>query len=217
MPSVSDHFHRLSDPGAFLFTLPDLVANNTISASGADVLGAIAASGRSFLVHALPQNAGKSTLTEAILAEVPPSAPRHEFYGTEPEAAALAASPTRGYLLVAEMGHRGRPGYLANEEVARVFELVHDGYALASSLHADSVEEVFDVLRRSGVPASVAVAVPYLVKVRVLGNPRDPSVQRVVESIHEISPSDDGYDDAVLYEWDGLSALDADPARHLST
>jgi len=191
-----------------LFTLPDLVANNTISTTGADVLGAIAASGRSFLVHALPQNAGKSTLTEAILAEVASTAQRHEFYGTEQEAAALAASPTRGYLLVAEMGHRGRPGYLANEEITRVFDLVRDGYALASSLHADSVEEVFDVLRSNGVPTSAAVAIPYLIKVRVLGNPRDPSTQRVVESIHEITPSaDGGYDDAVLYEWAGLSSV----------
>jgi type IV secretory pathway ATPase VirB11/archaellum biosynthesis ATPase len=189
-----------------LFTLSDLVANNTISATGADVLVAIAASGRSFLVHALPQNAGKSTLTDAILAEVPDTAPRHEFYGTEEEAAALAASPTRGYLLVAEMGHRGRPGYIANEEIVRVFDLVHGGYALASSLHADSVEEVFDVLRRNGVPTSAAVAIPYLIKVRVLGNPRDSSAQRVVESIHEVTPSaDGGYADAVLYEWDGLS------------
>jgi type IV secretory pathway ATPase VirB11/archaellum biosynthesis ATPase len=189
-----------------LLTLPDLVANNTISTKGAEVLGAIAASGRSFLVHALPQNAGKSTLTEAILAEVPSTAARHEFYGTEHEAAALAASPTRGYLLVAEMGHRGRPGYLANEEIVRVFDLVHNGYALASSLHADSVEEVFDVLRRNGVPTPVAAAIPYLIKVRVLGNPKDSSAQRVVESIHEIRPSDDGgYDDVPMYEWDGLS------------
>lgn len=206
-----------------MFTLSDLVANNTISATGADVLRAIADSGRSFLVHALPQNAGKSTLTDAILGEVPATAPRHEFYGTEEEAAALAAAPSRGYLLVAEMGHRGRRGYLANEEIGRAFDLVYDGYALASSLHADSVEEVFDVLRSNGIPTSVATAVPYLVKVRVLGNPRDSSARRVVESIHEITPSGDGgYEDALLYEWDGLAAAnlapaaDVPPERHRS-
>ncbi len=201
-----------------MLTISDLVANATISAAGADVLRAIAASGRSFLVHALPQNAGKSTLTDAILAEAPVIVPRHEFYGSAEEATALAASPTRGYLLVAEMGHHGRRGYLANEEIVRAFELVHDGYALASSLHADSVDEVFEVLRRNGVTTSVASAIPYLVKVRVLGNPRDASAQRVVEAIHEITPSSDGgYDDAVLYEWAGLAtAVDQPHSRHPS-
>lgn len=160
-------------------------------------------------MHARPQNAGKSTLTQAMLAAVSSTVPRHEFLGTVREAAELAASTTRGYLLVAEMGHHGRRGYLAGDEIVRAFDLVRDGYALASSLHADSVDEVFDVLRRNGVPTSVAAAVPYLVKVRVLGNPRDSSAQRVVEAVHEITPSAEGYDDTVLYEWDGLATAEA--------
>ena len=195
-----DHPHA----AARAFSLDDLVANGSISAAGAEVLRTVAHSGRSFLVHARPRNAGKSTLTNAILAEAPASLPRPEFFGTEDELAALSAVPAVGYLSVAEIGHRGRPGYLAAEEVVRLFALVAHGYSVASSLHADSVDEVFDVLASNGIGRDQAATVPYLVKIRVLGDPDDDSATRVVEAIHETGISATGeVTDALLYQWDG--------------
>jgi len=183
-----------------------MVANQSISDDGAVLLRAIAATGRSFLVHARPRNAGKTTLVQAIVAEAPASQPRQDFYGTEREAVALSAARTRGYLLVGEIGHRGRPGYLAGAEVARLFHLLADGYSVASSLHADSVDEVFDVLQDNGVdPATAAAAVPYLIKIRVLGDPDSQSAARVVEHIHEITSGDDGPASSLLYQCDALS------------
>ena len=130
-----------------MLTLRDLVANRSITDEGAEVLRSIGAAGQSFLVYALPRNAGKSTVTDAIVAEAPESLPRLGFYGTEDEAAALSAAPARGYLQVGEIGHRGRRGYLADDEVVRLFGVLSAGsYSLASSLHADTVDGVFDVL-----------------------------------------------------------------------
>ncbi|HEX3811699.1 MAG TPA: hypothetical protein VHX59_02560 [Mycobacteriales bacterium] len=187
-----------------MLTLQDLVSNRSITDNGADVLRTIGAAGHPFLVYALPRNAGKSTLVEAILGTAAPDLPRHEFFGTEAEVTSLCASPAHGYLLVAEIGHRGRPGYLAGDEVGRVFQLVAHGYSLASSLHADSVDEVFDVLRRNGVATADAATIPYLVKVRALGSPDSPSTPRVVEQIHEIAPNGtDTPGRKLLYEWDG--------------
>jgi type IV secretory pathway ATPase VirB11/archaellum biosynthesis ATPase len=187
-----------------VLSLDDLVENQSISREGANVLRSIANSGRSFLVHALPRNAGKSTVVEAILAETPPGVARTAFLGTEDELASLLASPTRGYLFVAEIGHHGMPGYLAGDEVPRVFELVAAGYSLASSLHADSVDEVCDVLGANGVPRAVAAGIPYLVKVRQLRNPADTHTRRVVDEIHEITSTGTGEPTAeVLYRWDG--------------
>jgi hypothetical protein len=191
--------------GGHVLRVHDLVAKGSISADGAEVLHSIARSGRSFLVHALPRSAGKSTIVQAILAEAPATIGRTEFYGTEPEVASLSASSTRGYLVVAEMGHRGQPGYLADEEVARVFDLVAAGYSLASSLHADSVHEVYDVLRKNGVRAEVAATVPYLIKVRMMRNPAGTHVRRVVDEIHEVTSVEGGEPRAtLLYRWDGL-------------
>lgn len=186
--------------------LRDMVANQSVSQEGADLLRTIGADGHSFLVYALPRNAGKSTMTEAILAETPASVPRQEFFGTEDEVASLSALPTRGYLVVAEIGHRGRPGYLAEEEVGRAFQLLADGYSLASSLHADSVDEVFDVLGRNGIASTAAAAaIRYLVKVRALGDTEDPATPRVVEQIHQIASSGS---QQLLYQWDGLALRD---------
>jgi hypothetical protein len=188
--------------------LRDLVANGSVTSQGAQVLGAIGASGRSFLVHALPRGAGKSTLTDAILAESPATVLRQDFYGSQEEFARLSAAPTRGRLVVAELGHRGRRGYLAGEEIVRLFDLLSDGYTVASSLHADSVDEVFDVLRSNGIPAALVATVPYLVKIRVLGDPDLPSTPRVVEAVYEITPvGTGGVSRAMLYQWDGVPAL----------
>lgn len=185
--------------------LDDLIANESIAPQGADVLRSIGRSGKSFLVHALPRDAGKTTVVQAILGESAPEIPRHEFFGTAEEVTALTGTPARGYLLVAEIGHRGRPGYLAGDEVPPIFDLVAAGYSLASSLHADSVEEVFEVLAANGVPASAASAIPYLIKIRMITNETGTHVRRVVDAIHQIDTAKgSGAAAAVLlYRWDG--------------
>ena len=174
-------------------TIQDLIDNGSVSATGGDILRDIGRRTQSFLVFSLPRNAGKSTVTEAILLDAPANTPRHDFLGTEAELAALKAQPAagNGYLVVAEMGHRGRPGYLAAEEVPRVFELVDHGYPLASSLHADDVEQATNVLAQNGVDAeTVARTVRYLVKVEPLGDPFDPATRRIVEQIDEVTGTD---------------------------
>lgn len=184
-----------------MITLTDMVTNGSISAEGADLLRRIGASGESFLVYALPRNAGKSTLTDAILAETPPDLPKVDFFGTPEEVDRMRARPERGYLLVAEIGHRGRPGYLAGAEAERAFELVAAGYRLASSLHADTVPEVFDVLARNGIAAEAAAGIRYLAKVRALGDLDDPATPRVVEHVSEVTGiGADGPEFSLLYE-----------------
>jgi hypothetical protein len=176
-----------------VLTLHDLVANGTVSDEGAGILRSIGRDVGSFIVYSLPRNAGKSTVTEAILAEAPPGTPRHEFLGTVAERDALLAQPPSGYLAVAEMGHRGRPGYLAEDEIVRAFELVAHGFALATSLHADTVDELVEVLGRNGVPVTaLAQGVRHLVKVQPLGDPFAPDTRRVVEAIHELTGVADG-------------------------
>jgi hypothetical protein len=169
-----------------MLSLEDLVANGTVTAEGADVLREIGAGGASFLVYSLPRNAGKSTVTEAILATAPSSMARHDFLGTPEEAATLLGREPDGWLAVAEMGHRGRPGYLAEDEIVRAFDVVDHGYPLASSLHADTVDQVYEVLGGNGVDAArVAGAVRFLVKVQPLGDPFAPDCERIVEHVHE--------------------------------
>ena len=187
-------------------TLDEMVTRQSVSREGAELLRGIARGGHSYLVHALPRNAGKSTLTHAVLDEAPPSMPRQGFLGTAEELARLSAETRRGYLVVAEIGHRGPPGYLAGPEVVRTFQLVAQGWRLASSLHADSVQQVFDVLQDNGVDPAAAAAVRYLLKVRALGDPEAPGTRRVVEAIHEVTGVDGGVPVSVCrYQWAGVA------------
>jgi hypothetical protein len=165
-----------------------MVKSRSISDEGADLLRNVAATGQSFLVYARPRNAGKTTLATAILAEAHPSLPQREFLGTPQEVAGLSADPNRGYLVVAEIGHRGKRGYLAGDEVGQLFKLVAQGWAVASSLHADTPEEVFEVLGDNGIELAAASQVRYLVKVNAAGDPSDSTTRRTVESIHEVAP-----------------------------
>ena len=168
-----------------MLTIQDLVDNGTIAAEGGALLAAIGAGVEPFIVYSLPRNAGKSTVTEAVLAAAPPGTPRHDFLGTEAERDELrAAAPPTGYLVVAEMGHRGRPGYLAGEEITRAFELVEHGYPLATSPHADTVDQLVAVLGEHGVTPEQLLAVRHLIKVQPLGDPFAPDTKRVVEAIH---------------------------------
>ena len=170
-------------------TLDDLVANDTVPAAGAEVLRSIGAAGASFLVHSLPRNAGKSTVMEAVLGASTTS--RRDFLGTADEVEALSAGEVEGYVVVAEMGHRGRPGYLAGEEIERAFDLAVLGFSLASSLHADTVDQVVEVFAANGVAAStLAAAVRYLIKVQPLGDPFDPATRRIIERVHRIDGAD---------------------------
>ena len=90
------------------------------------------------------------------------------------------------------MGHRGRPGYLAEEEIVRAFELVDHGYPLATSLHADDLAGAFAVLTSNGVAHSSVAKVRWFVKVQPLGDPFDPATRRIVEHIYEVVGLDAG-------------------------
>jgi hypothetical protein len=172
--------------------LDDLTANGTVAAGGAELLRRVGAGVEPFLVYSKPHNAGKSTVTEAVLAEAPAGTDRHDFLGTEAERDDLPASPPSGYLVVAEMGHRGRPGYLAEEEIVRAFELVDHGYPLATSLHADTLDEAIGVLTGNGAALASIARVRWFVKVQPLGDPFDPATRRIVEHIHEVVGLDAG-------------------------
>lgn len=183
-------------------TLQEMVARESVSQEGAELLRGIGAGRHSYLVYAPPRNAGKSTLVQAILAEAPADVSRQPFLGTELEVETLSAEPRPGYLVVAEMGHRGVHGYLAGEEVVRAFQLVAKGWALASCLHAGSVDEVFEVLGRNGVEPTAAASVRYLARVRPLGDPNVPGTRRVVEQVHEVTGVEGGRPVCrCLYRW----------------
>lgn len=91
-------------------------------------------------------------------AEAPADVSRQALLGTARGVEVLSTDPRPGYPLVAEIGHRGVHGYLG-EAVVPALQLAGKGSALASCLHAGSVDEVFGGLGRHGVAPATAASV----------------------------------------------------------
>ncbi len=128
------------------------------------------------IVAAGPQNAGKTTLLNALLAFLPPTAAVHELAGYEENFAWLAdaarlgwrpdqrraadlepgrsreplLAPSSGYLVASELSPH-LPWYTWGEQARVAVRALSLGYGLGATIHADSLQEVLDALRAPDV------------------------------------------------------------------
>lgn len=100
----------------------------------------------SIVVAAMPQLAGKTTLLTAIMDLAPPQYEKvytrgmYEDFSFVPE-----TDPANTYVMVPELSNH-TPFYLWGDAVRRLFEEMARGYSMAATMHADSPEEVLDML-----------------------------------------------------------------------
>ncbi len=184
--------------------LEDLIRNGTMSAEIAATLAGAVEERRSFLVFAVPRLAGKSTVTEAMLARAVEGTPVRVMTGDEGEATRLRSSDGRGYLVIPEISqYPVMPGYIWGEPVRRVFALLERGYALAAALHAPDAATAFDIIcRGNGVPDEDASRIRLAVYIRSLGEWEQPR-RRVVEAVHEVDGVSGGRPRLrALHRWD---------------
>jgi hypothetical protein len=112
------------------------------------VLWAMMARRASVIVAAEPPMAGKTTTLTALLDLMPPDTRRVYLRGhyetfdfvREPEAA-----PSRTYVLANEMSDH-LAVYLWGSRVFKMFELIDKGYAIGSTMHAETVDDVIGIL-----------------------------------------------------------------------
>jgi type IV secretory pathway ATPase VirB11/archaellum biosynthesis ATPase len=185
------------------FDLADLVANGTLSPQMAETLAAAAVERRSFVVAAIPQRAGKSTMTEAVLAAAPAGTLLHRLSLNHGPTLGIPQQPDGGYLVVAEIAQTPFADYLWGEPVRRVFDAVRVGWPVAATLHSDGIEGAFDqIVRGCGVSDADAVAIELFVYIRTFGRRFEPS-RRVVERIYEVDAVEGGRPVArLLHFWD---------------
>ncbi len=120
--------------------------------------------GASLIVAADPPSAGKTATLTALLSLTPPETVAYftrgmgESFDLPPQ---TEAYPT--YMLVNEMSDH-LPVYTWDGYARRVFELMSDGYALATTVHANTVEEVLAILRDEiGVPQEQIAKLTFIV------------------------------------------------------
>mgnify|MGYP000737082563 CR=1 FL=1 len=134
-------------------SLADLVRNGTMDEHVAATLWTIAEERRSFMVTAVPRFAGKSTVSSAMLEQVPKGTPVHVLSGDEDEMRELAANPDGGYLVVGELSRAPVSHYIWGQPVRTYFETVRAGFSLATAMHAPTPEDAFALIGDdNGVP-----------------------------------------------------------------
>jgi hypothetical protein len=156
--------------------------------------------GASIIFAADPPGAGKTTILTALLAFARPEA-RVYFTRGWGETFRLPppdpGAPT--YLLVNEISDH-LPVYSWGPYVQRAFELMAEGYSLASTMHADTVDQVVEQLLeendvRQEHIGHLSFVVPLFVGVR------DGRRVRRVAEVAALEPLGKGYDRCSLVRW----------------
>ena len=183
-------------------TIAELVRNGTMSAEMAATLWAAVDEGRSFLTVAIPRFAGKSTLSNAVLALRPPDVPLHQVDGSPELMQQLKQERLGGYLVVAEFSEAPVPGYIWGEPVRRVFETLAAGYSLQASLHAPGVEEAMGaVTEGNGVSDELASAFDLVLYIERFGDDEESFWRRLAE-VYEVDRVRGGRPEGrTLFRW----------------
>lgn len=127
-----------------------------IEASSADtdlmaLVWALLSRRASVIVAAEPPMAGKTTTLTALLDLIPPGTRRiylRGHYETFDFATEDGVEPDKTYVLANEMSDH-LAIYLWGSRIYKTFELLNNGYAIGSTMHAETVDDVIAILNSS--------------------------------------------------------------------
>lgn len=149
-------------------SITEIIRAGTMPSRLAAVLWVGIERGASIILAADPPGAGKTTVLTALLSFAVPET-RAYFTQGWGETFELPPPGDRAptYLLVNEISDH-LPVYSWGPYVVRIFELLGEGYSLASTIHADTVEEVVGQLEQeNGVPPAHIARVTFIVPLLV--------------------------------------------------
>lgn len=140
----------------------------------------------SLLIAAEEPHSGKTTTLTALLDYLPHRVRRIFIRGWSETFDYLTQTTPDETLLLANELSSHLPVYLWGPKAVRVFDTLRQGYALGSTLHADSAEEaVAQLTGELGVPAADLGRVHLLMVMRIYGTSRGGHARRVV-SLHRL-------------------------------
>ena len=127
-------------------TLLDLMRNNTLDLKLSALLWLLMEKKSSIIVASGPRQTGKSTLMTAIVDFIPPSFERAYTRGQSENFSFLPETDASNtYILVPELSDHTYD-YLWGDSVRTLFEAMEEGYSIAATIHAESAEEVVEML-----------------------------------------------------------------------
>jgi len=138
---------QLNQRGGRTLSLVDLIRAGTIDVETSAYAMRAMREGASLLTGARPGGAGKTTLMAALLNFLPPDVPIVTVDGPQVIAAGLASSAAEPFCYLAhEIGSGHWYGYIWGPDVARFLSLIEGPRRIASCLHADTLDELTDVV-----------------------------------------------------------------------
>ncbi len=181
-------------------SITQIVASGTITPRITALLWIAMERGASIILAADPPGAGKTTILTALLAFARPEASVYftRGWGERFDLPPIDDSaPT--YILINEISDH-LPVYSWGPYVQRAFELMAEGYSLASTMHADTVEGVIEQLtQENDVPAAnigqLALVAPIFV-----GGSGGRRMRRISE-IAVLEPLGSSYDRHSVVRW----------------
>jgi hypothetical protein len=127
-------------------SIGDLIQAGSLDLRLAAVLWALLARRASVIVAAGPRLAGKSTTLAALLEMVPPPSTFYPIGGSFSRQELAGLAPQDTYLVVNEFSPHIPGRYLWGQGAQEVFRAQAEGYPVAATLHADSPEEIVEIL-----------------------------------------------------------------------
>ncbi len=170
----------LNQRGGRTLSFVDLIAAGTLTEEMIAHCWTAIAHGASFLTAARPSGAGKSTVLANLLALLPPG---EKILPWRPQMPPV--SGPRHCYLAHEIGPGHWPGYIWGKDVRQFLALSQQGQRVASCLHADSWEELQEMLCAPplSVPMAVLTGIDLILFIHIL-----PGWQRRVAALYEASP-----------------------------
>ena len=156
--------------------------------------------GASLIVAADPPSSGKTTTLTALLSFTPPQTAVYFTRGMGETFALPARSDSYStYLLINEMSDH-IPVYTWDDNARRAFELLGDGYSLATTMHDETVEGVIRQLRDDlSIPEKHIAGLTFIIPLYVgrLGG-----VMRRVQEVAFIQQDEQGLSVTRIATWD---------------
>lgn len=193
-------WHGYNQPQALSIT--EIIAAGTMPPRVAAMLWLAVERGASIVLAADPPGAGKTTVLTALLAFAHPDASVYFTRGWG-ETFRLPPPPAEGepptYILINEISDH-LPVYSWGPYVQRAFELMAEGYSMASTMHADTVEGVVEQLAdECDVSARNIGHLAFVVTLHV--GVRDGRRIRRVAEVSVLEPLGPGYDRHTVVRW----------------
>ena len=171
-------------------SVTELLEARNMDARTAALCGMVLETHGSLLIAAEQPHSGKTTTLTAFLDFLPNRMRRVFLRGWVETFDYLDQTKPQETILLGNELSSHLPVYLWGPKAVRVFETLRKGYALGSTLHADSATEaVAQLTGELGVTPQDLARVDLLMVMRVYGTARGQHAHRVV-SLHRLTPRD---------------------------